>query len=81
MATAASLLTSTEAAIEALLTAIANPMVEEYQIGNRRVRRPDFARTLDALQRSRALLKREVARTSNNPVRVISLGRSAAVDR
>lgn len=81
MATSASLLAQTEAAIEALLTALADPGVEEYQLNGRRVRRPQFGPTLDALIRARDNLRGSVARANHNPVRVVRLGRCQAVDR
>jgi len=81
MASSASLLAKTEAAIEALLDAIADPNVQEYQVGNRRVRRAEFSTTLDALNRQRAVYRKEVNRATGRSVRVAKLGRSRAVKR
>ena len=57
---AASLLAKIEATIEGLLTAMADDLVQEYQIGSRRYRRAEFGTALDALRRSRAELQKEV---------------------
>jgi hypothetical protein len=62
MATASQLLDSTNAAIAGLLESLANVNCQEYQLPDgRRVRRAEFATTLDALQRLRSMLNREVA--------------------
>jgi len=62
MATASQLLDSTNAAIAGLLESLANVNCQEYQLPDgRRVRRAEFATTLDALQRLRSVLNREVA--------------------
>ena len=79
--TPAQLLAKTEDAIAALLDAIGDPMVEEYQIGNRRVRRPDFARTLESLEKARATYKRIVNRSTRSPMRLASLRRARGIDR
>ncbi len=77
----ATLLSKIEDAIAALLDAIADHTVEEYQIGNRRVRRVDFAKTLEVLMKRRDILAAKSARESTNPVRVVKLGRARGVDR
>jgi hypothetical protein len=62
MATPSQLLDSTNAAIAGLLESLANVNCQEYQLPDgRRVRRAEFATTLDALQRLRSVLNREVA--------------------
>jgi len=62
MATPSQLLDSTNAAIAGLLESLANVNCQEYQLPDgRRVRRAEFATTLDALQRLRSMLNREVA--------------------
>jgi hypothetical protein len=62
MATASQLLDSTNAAIAGLLESLANVNCQEYQLPDgRRVRRAEFGTTLDALQRLRSVLNREVA--------------------
>jgi hypothetical protein len=62
MATPSQLLDSTNAAIAGLLESLANANCQEYQLPDgRRVRRAEFATTLDALQRLRSVLNREVA--------------------
>jgi hypothetical protein len=62
MATPTQLLDSTNAAIAGLLESLANTNCQEYQLPDgRRVRRAEFATTLDALQRLRSVLNREVA--------------------
>lgn len=78
---AATLLSKTEDAIAGLLDAIASPNVEEYQIGSRRVRRPDFARTLQSLEAVRAIYQRRVNRSNTSPLRAVKIGRPRAVDR
>lgn len=77
----ATLLSKTEDAIAALLDAIADPMVEEYQIGSRRVRRPAFAQTLLALEKTRETYKRLLNRSTSSPLRAVKLGRPRGVDR
>ncbi len=81
MATAQSLLTLTDNAITALLVAMADPGVQEYQIGNRRVRRAEFSTTLLQLRQTRTELQREVARANTSPVRLATFGRARSVDR
>ena len=70
---AQTLLDKTSDAISALLTSLADVNCQEYQMPDgRRVRRAEFATTLDALQRARAQLQREVTLTSRPRV---TLGR------
>ena len=62
MATASQLLDATNTAIAGLLQSLADTACQEYQLPDgRRVRRAEFATTLDALQRLRSALNREVA--------------------
>jgi len=77
----AALLSKYENAIAQLLDAIVDHQIEEYYIGGRRIRRADFARTLDVLQKNRDKLAAKAARESTNPVRVAKLGRARGLDR
>lgn len=70
MATASSLLTQTEAAIEALLTALASEATQEYSYQGRSWKRADFPRLLDSLYKTRETLKAEIARGTRRRVRV-----------
>lgn len=78
MATAASLLTQIDAAIEALLTAIADEGVEEWQYNGQRYRRPAFAQLLDSLFARRDILAQQVSRSASGPVRLVGLRRPRA---
>lgn len=72
---AQTLLDSTNAAIAALLTALTDVNCQEYQLPDgRRVRRAEFATTIDALQRLRKTLQGEISATSRPRV---TLGRLA----
>lgn len=77
----ATLLSKVEDAIAGLLDAIIDHQIEEYQVGNRKIRRVDFDKTLDVLFARRDKLKAIVARTSTSPVRVAKLGRARGLDR
>jgi len=70
------LLDNTEAAINGLLTALADCNVQEYSLPDgRKLQRVDFAASLAALRETRTELKREVARKSSSPIRIGKLGR------
>jgi hypothetical protein len=67
------LYSQTSDAISALLVALADHTVQEYQLPDgRRIRRAEFANTLTSLQSLRAALARELAAASRNRV---TLGR------
>lgn len=69
---ASQLLSDVESAIQALLTG-----AKEYRVGNRYVKREDLDQLFDARDR----LKREIARTTNSPVRVAKIGNPRVTDR
>lgn len=70
------LLDNVEAAINGLLTALADCNVQEYQLPDgRKVQRVEFATSLNALRTARTELKREVGRKATSPVRIGKLGR------
>lgn len=81
MATTQQLLTKVETAIENLLDAIDSDAVQEYTINGRSYRRADFAKVLDTLFERRNILRRQISRASNSPVRVAKLGRARTTDR
>lgn len=67
------LYTQTSDAISALLVALSDHTVQEYQLPDgRRIRRAEFANTLASLQSLRAALARELAAASR---RRVTLGR------
>jgi len=73
---ARTLLDSTEAAINGLLTALANANVQEYSLPDgRKIQRVEFATSLKSLQDLRASLKREVASKNSPRIRLGKLGR------
>jgi hypothetical protein len=75
--TAQTLLDQTDDAISALLVALADVNVQEYQMPDgRRLRRAEFATTLDALNRVRSTLQRQVALTSRPRVTLGRLSRN-----
>ena len=72
---AQTLLDRTDDAISALLVALADVNCQEYQMPDgRRVRRAEFSTTLDALNRTRTMLMRQVVQTSRPRV---TLGRTS----
>lgn len=72
---AATLLSQTEDAISALLQAIANVNVQEYEgADGRRIKRADFPATLRALQASRNLLASEANATTRKRFSFAKLG-------
>lgn len=79
--TTATLLSKCEDAIAGLLDALADHQIEEYRVGNRTIRRADFAQTLDVLNKQRDKLRVQAARESTSPLRVAKLGRARGVDR
>lgn len=71
--TASQLYSQTSDAISALLVALSDHTVQEYQLPDgRRIRRAEFANTLTSLQSLRAALARELAAASRSRV---TLGR------
>lgn len=79
---ASELLSQTENAISALLVALADANVQEYQLPDgRRVRRVEFGIALDSLRCARTELQREVAYATRSPIRVGKLGRPRTTDR
>jgi hypothetical protein len=75
--TAQTLLDQTDDAISALLVALADVNVQEYQMPDgRRLRRAEFATTLDALNRVRSTLQRQVTLTSRPRVTLGRLSRN-----
>ncbi len=77
----ATLLSKCEDAIAGLLDAIADHQIEEYRVGNRTIRRVDFAQTLETLLKHRNTLRAMNARETTSPLRVAKLGRARGVDR
>lgn len=75
MATAQSLLTQVNSAIESLLTAMADEATQEYSYNGRTWKRADFPTALDSLRRLRTELQTEVAQSSRSVVRVGRLSR------
>ena len=71
--TTSQLYSQTSDAISALLVALADHTVQEYQLPDgRRIRRAEFSNTLTSLQSLRAALARELAAASRGRV---TLGR------
>lgn len=76
MATAQSLLTDTEAAIQGLLDALADEATQEYSHGSRSWKRADFPGALKALRELRKELREEVAANSHSPIRFGTIART-----
>jgi len=72
----AALLTQVENAYSALLVALADVNVQEYQMPDgRKVVRADFPSTLNALGSARDRLRQEVARANRGTIRLGRLSR------
>lgn len=74
-------LTQTQDAISALLTAISDSNVQEYDINGRRVKRAEFGRTLDSLRQLESHYLLLAARQNRQSVSVVKFGRPRRVDR
>lgn len=75
------LLDKVESAISDLLDALAGDAVQEYTFQNRVYKRADFPGALNALMKTRDMLKQQLLQETAQPVRVVRLGRPRGVDR
>lgn len=75
------LLDKVETAISDLLDALSGDAVQSYTFNGRTYFRADFSRTLETLMRQRDTLRAQLARETNNPVRLARFGLPGGVER